>query len=79
MTGSTIIFEVEKEEEKSGIADDDKVNINVYLDLVRLAINMNTTASLSSPSSQPSYTFSFTPKELRNRIENLSTNLWDLK
>ena len=70
-----MIFEVEKDEEKKGIADDDKVNINVYLDLVPLAINMTTTTS--SPS--PTYTFSFTPKELRNRIENLSTNLWDLK
>lgn len=74
-----MIFEVEKDEDKKDIADDDEVNINVYLDLVPLAINMDTTTYLSSPSSQPSYTFSFTPKELRNRIENLSTNLWDLK
>jgi hypothetical protein len=74
-----MIFEVEKDDDKKDIADDDKVKINVYLDLVPLAINMDTTTSLSSPTSQPSYTFSFTPKELRNRIENLSTNLWDLK
>jgi hypothetical protein len=76
-----MIFEVEKDEEKKGVAEDDKVNINVYLDLAPLAINMST--STTSPSSlstsQPSFTFSFTPKELRNRIENLSTNLWDLK
>ena len=90
MLGSTMIFEIEKEENKKGTTEDEEIIIKVYLDLLPLSVNMSTTPSSpsspslspsppSSPSSFPSYTVSFTPKELRNRIESLSTNLWEIK
>ena len=83
-----MIFEIEKAENKKGMTEDEEIIIKVYLDLLPLSVNMSTTPSSpkspspsppSSPSSFPSYTVSFTPKELRNRIESLSTNLWDFK
>lgn len=79
-----MIFEIVKEENKKGMTEDEEIIIKVYLDLLPLSVNMSTTphspsSPPSSPSPFPSYTVSFTPKELRNRIENLSTNLWELK